>query len=182
MRSLKTLKLVLISMLVMMILAGCSDASKQEWAYIHEPGVTILTLYDNGKAEYKDHRYTYTLENDYLTLTDKEGYEIGMRFVPDGDTMLLYETAVYEYTGEGEPDGIIGFWQEVDGNLSFEFTDKGTFREDYYSPGYYVNDEEQGMIQLIYNDMYPDTFIYYHIDGKILTVEYPWPVVPTEKD
>ncbi len=181
MKSLKTLKLVLISLMGIMLMAGCSKATKQEWAYIHEPGETVLTLSDNGKAEFKGVKYTYTLENDYLTLTDKDGNEIGMRFVPDGDRMFLYEPAVYEYTGEGEPDGIIGFWQEVGGNLSFEFTDKGTFREDYYSPGYYVVDEEQGMIQLIYNDMYPDTFIYYHLDGNILTVEYPWPMVPTEK-
>ena len=153
MKSLKTLKLVLISLLGIMLLAGCGS-SKQEWAYIHEPGVTILTLSDNGKAEFKGEKYTYTLENDYLTLTDKDGNELGMRFVPDGeDRMFLYEPAVYEYTGEGQPNGLIGFWQEVDGNLSFEFTDKGTFREDYYSPGYYVVDEENGVIQLIYNDM-----------------------------
>ena len=105
-----------------------------------------------------------------------------MRFVPDGENQkLLYETFVYEYTGEGEPSGVLGTWQEVNGNLSFEFTDKGTFREDYYSPGYYSVDEENGVIKLVYNDHYADTYIYYKLDGRFLTVDYPWPVVPTQK-
>jgi len=167
---------------VFMMIAGCSKVVTEEWAYIHDPKVTVLSLSDNGKAVFEDNKYSYTLENDILTLTDKDGNVTSMRFIPDGENKkLLYETAVYEYQGEGSPDGLIGLWQEVNGNLSFEFTENGTFREDYYSPGYYFMDEENGMIKLVYNDHYPDTYIYYSIDGNILTVDYPWPVVPTEK-
>ena len=104
-----------------------------------------------------------------------------MRFIPDGDQMLLYETAVYQYQGEGAPDGVIGNWKQVGGNLAFEFTENGTFREDYYSPGRYYVDEENGIIKLVYNDMYEDTYIFYSVDGDILSVDYPWPVVKTEK-
>lgn len=175
-------KLIAICLSLMILcIAGCSKTQTQEWAYIHDKATTILSLSDNGKAVFNGEKYTYTLENNFLTLTDKDGNVTTMRFIPDGDQYLLYETAVYEYKGEGEPDGVIGYWQEIDGYLSFEFTDKGTFREDYYSPGYYTVDEENGIIKLVYNDMYADTYIYYQVDGNILTVDYPWPVVPTEK-
>jgi len=162
-------------------MTGCSDSkvNSEKWAYIHEPSVTILELFENGEAVFEGDKYTYTLENDVLHMTDSDGNESDMRFIPDGEQKLLYERVLYEYTGEGKPDGIIGFWQQIDGNLSFEFTDKGTFREDFYSPGYYSVDEENGIIKLVYNDMYADTYIYYSVDGNVLTVDYPWPVVRT---
>jgi len=181
-RSLNRIIVTCLSVISLTVTAGCSKTNTEEWAYIHDAQTTILSLSDNGKAVFNDIKYTYTLENDILTLTDKDGNVTSMRFIPNGDDQyLLYEKAVYQYQGEGEPDGLIGYWQEVDGYLSFEFTENGTFREDYYSPGYYFVDEEKGIVKLVYNDMYPDTYIYYSIDGDILTVDYPWPVVRTEK-
>ena len=154
-RSLNRIIVTCLSVISLTLAAGCSGTNTEEWAYIHDAQTTILSLSDNGKAVFNDIKYT--------------------------DQYLLYEKAVYQYQGEGEPDGLIGYWQEVDGYLSFEFTENGTFREDYYSPGYYFVDEEKGIVKLVYNDMYPDTYIYYSIDGDILTVDYPWPVVRTEK-
>ena len=180
-RSLNRIIVTCLSVICLIMAAGCSKTSTEEWAYIHDKGTTILSLSDNGKAAFNDGKYSYTLENDVLTLTDKDGNVTSMRFIPDGDQRLLYQTVIYEFKGEGQPDGIVGYWQEVDGNLSFEFTENGTFREDYYSPGYYFTDEENGIIKLVYNDMYPDTYIYYQLDGNTLTVDYPWPVVHTEK-
>ena len=164
--------------------SGNSNVTSEEWAYIHEPGVTVLELKSDGKAVYHNVDYSYTLEDGWLTLKDKAGNEQKLRFTPhDEDGMFIYEPAVYELREDFELNGVIGYWQQIDGNktLSFEFTDKGTFREDYYSPGYYFTDEENGIIKLVYNDMYPDTYIYYQLDGNTLTVDYPWPVVHTEK-
>ncbi|MCR4792134.1 MAG: hypothetical protein K5871_05250 [Lachnospiraceae bacterium] len=176
-------KIIMVCLLAACLMTGCSKKQAEEWAYIHDPQTTILSLSDDGKAVLHDVKYTYTLADNILTLTDKDGNVSNMRFIPDGDDQyLLYETAVYEYKGEGEPDGLIGYWQQVDGFLSFEFTENGTFREDYYSPGHYFNDEENGIVKLVYNDMYPDTYIYYSIEGNILTVDYPWPVVRTVKE
>ena len=180
-RSLTKIIFSCFSIMCLVMMAACSKTETEEWAYIHDRKTTILSLSDNGKAVFEGEKYSYTLENDILTLTDGDGNATSMRFIPDGDQRLLYETVVYEYKGEGQPDGVIGYWQQVDGYLSFEFTENGTFREDYYSPGYYFVDEENGIIKLVYNDMYDDTYIYYSIDGNTLTVDYPWPVVPTEK-
>ena len=173
----------------MMLLSGCTNepaepeetVTSEEWAYIYDAGTTVLELKSNGQAIFEGVDYTYTLSDNILSLTDKAGKVTEMRFIPDGDQMLLYETAVYQYQGEGAPDGVIGNWKQVGGNLAFEFTDKGTFREDYYSPGRYTIDEENGIIKLVYNDMYEDTYIYYSVEGDILSVDYPWPVVKTEK-
>ena len=174
--------IVCLSVMLILLMTGCSkEVTTEEWAYIHDATTTVLALSDNGTAVFNGKNYSYKLEDDILTLTDKDGYVARMRFIPDGDQYLLYQTYRYEYKGEGKPDGIIGYWQEINGNLSFEFTDNGTFREDYYSPGYYSVDEENGIIKLVYNDMYADTYIYYTLDGNILTVDYPWPVVRTEK-
>ena len=181
--SLKKLGILLVLTMFSALLAGCGEKEPtEEWAYIHEPEVPVLSFYEDGKAVLHGKEYKYVLENDVLTLTDSDGNSQDMRFVPDGDKKLLYERAYYEYTGEGDPDGLIGYWQEINGNLSFEFTANGTFREDNISPGYYLVDTENGKIQLIYNDMYEDAFLYYSIDGRVLTVDYPWPVVPAEKE
>ena len=176
------IRLIIFTAIFIMLMSGCAGKTVEEWAYNHDPGTTILKLSSDGKAEFLGVKYSYTLADDVLTLTAADGTVTSMRFIPDGENQkLLYETFVYEYTGEGEPSGVLGTWQEVNGNLSFEFTDKGTFREDYYSPGYYSVDEENGVIKLVYNDHYADTYIYYKVEGRYLTVDYPWTVVPTEK-
>ena len=155
-------------------LAGCGRTER--WAYNHDPDTEILSLSGNGKAVFNGERYSYEKTDEFIILTGN-GDDIRMRYVMDGDEMLLYQKAEYEYAGEGERNGIIGVWKQVDGNWSYEFTEKGTFNEDSYSPGYYDLSEEDGTIRLMYNDHYADTIIYYELDGDRLTVDYPWRLV-----
>jgi hypothetical protein len=57
------------------------------------------------------------------------------------------------------------------------FTDKGTFLEDGYFPGYYTVDEANSTLKLVYNDQFEDTICYFRLEGDKLYIEYPWPMV-----
>ena len=69
-----------------------------------------------------------------------------------------------------------------DEKYSYEFTEKGTFYEDQNFPGHYQVDESDHSIKLMYNDQFEDTYLYYSLDGDVLTIEYPWSMVPTESE
>ncbi len=175
--------MVLAAVVVAAGLTSCAkkeSAVKESWAYIHDKPTEILRLNEDGTARYKDQDYTYEKGEDYLELTAKDGTVSRMRFITERDHMLLYERLVYTYEGEGTPDGLTGFWRM--GNQSFEFTDKGTFKEDEFFPGHYMVDEEEKSIRLAYNDHFVDATLYYQIDGNELIIDYPMPVVPTQEE
>ena len=159
------------------LMTGCGKVV-ESWAYIHDPQTEILALYDNGRAVYKGSDYKYTKDDRYIVLTDKAGTETKLRYVPDGDKMLLYERSVYTYGGEGTPDSVVGAWGQ-DNGWSYEFTDKGTFSEESIFFGHYTVDENEHTIKLMYDDPIEDAILYYSLDGNELTVDYPWPMVPT---
>lgn len=162
-----------------------TNVAAESFAYIHEPEKEILRLAEDGTAIFNGEAYTYVREGDWLTLKDSKGQETKMRFTKpreDKEKWMLYERTEYHFAGEGEPDGVIGFWQGgPEDRLAYEFTTKGTYLEDGTFPGYYEVDEENKMIKLMYNDHFEDTYIYYELDGNKLYIDYPWPVVRTEE-
>ncbi len=169
--------ILLASALIM--LAGCGSV-KESWAYSHDPATEIISLSDNGKAVYNGVRYSYTQDDEFITLKDKKGTELKLRYIPDNEGMILYEKSVYEYQGEGEPDGIIGLWTQENG-WSFEFTEDGKFGEESIFFGHYSIDESNSSIKLMYDDPIQDAILYYSLDGNKLTIDYPWPMVRTDK-
>lgn len=181
MRKIKLIGLGCILLCLLFAVSGCAkEVNAESWAYIHEPEVEILRLGDDGKASFKGKAYEYSKDEQFLTLTDDNNQVLKMRCVMKNEKMLLYETTTYRYAGEGEPDGIMGFWSSEENSWAYEFTEKGTFLEDGVFPGHYLVDEEEGTIKLMYNDHFEDTYVYYLIDGDQLIIEYPWPMVKTE--
>ncbi len=171
--------LIILSALMITVLAGCGKVT-ESWAYSHEPETEIISLWDNGKAVYNGDKYSYTKDDEYITLKDKSGTEQKLKYVPDGEGILLYEKSTYEYQGEGAPDGIIGLWTQ-DNGWSFEFTEDGKFGEESIFFGHYSVDESNSSIKLMYDDPIPDAILYYSVDGDKLTIDYPWPMVKTDK-
>ncbi len=170
-------------LMAMSLLAGCADSKLNtaadkivgEWGYIHAPEQTVLSLEKDGGAAYQDKVYTYTYDDTFISLTGEEN--LRLRYKAEKDYLDVYVTTVYTYVGDGEPDGIAGTWRCEEKNFQFDFTADGTFREDTYFPGYYTIDKEQGTIKLVYNDQFEDTLVYYQVDGKTLTLEYPWRMI-----
>ena len=184
MRNLKKAVCSLALVAAMLTASGCGNKINGpfigNWAYVHDTAATILSLEKDGDAKYQGNEYTYTADDEYFYLkSDKE--EIKLRYKMNGDKLYIYQTTQYEYSGEGSPDGIIGYWVCGPKKWSFEFTDQGTFKEDSYFPGYYTIDENEKTVKLVYNDHFEDTVFYYSIDGNTLTIEYPWETVPTQK-
>lgn len=174
MKRIKQIAFIYILLCAIVALTGCGKAEK--WAYIHDAETEILSFGSDGKAEFKGEEYSFTKDDQYIELTDRDGESLRMRYVMDGEQMLLYEKSIYTFSGSGQGDGLIGLWVQENG-WSFEFTDKGTFCEDTYFTGYYAVDEENATIKLMYNDRFVDTYIYYSIVGDELCIEYPWPMV-----
>lgn len=178
----KYLVSVFVLIMCLSTLTGCmtyndNGALTGQWAYNHDPKTAIIQLADGGKAVYNNKNYTYTMDDTFITLTDKSGSTIRMRYVITSDGFDLYQTTTYRYTSEGTPDGILGSWFCDETNESFEFTVNGTFNEDGYFPGYYSVDEEASSIYLVYNDHFLDTILYYHLNGDEMVIDYPWPMV-----
>ena len=159
----------------MVICTGCG-AVTEKWAYSHEPDKEIIALSDNGKAEYKGEKYTYTRDDNYISLKDGSGNEEKLRYVLDGDQMTLYEKSMYHFNGEKDTEGIVGNWIQ-DNGWSYEFTGDGKFSEENIFFGRYTVDEENSCIRLMYDDPIEDAYLYYSLDGDLLTIDYPWPMV-----
>lgn len=160
---------------------GCTEKEQDtgfldgSWAYNHEPEETAFKV--NGDSAVLDGvKYSCSYDDSYVTLTDKKGNTEKHRYIVDGEEILLYKTAVYVYSGDSVPDGFYGYWKN-DANWSWEFTAAGEFCEDGYFYGYYSVDEATNAIKLMYTDHYYDTYIYYTVDGNVLTIEYPWRMV-----
>ena len=162
------------------LFTGCGSET-QRWAYNHEPEKEIISLSDNGKAVYKGNSYTYSQDDSFINLKAKDGTQLSLRYVMEGDSMILYEKSVYQFQGDGEPDGIVGLWTQDNGWL-YQFTEDGKFSEENIFYGYYSVDEENHSIKLMYEDPIPDAILYYSLDGRELTVDYPWPMVPVTKE
>ena len=173
---------VLASLVLSALLLSACDNGKVSWAYIHDPETEILSLSENGKAEYKGSNYTYTKDDSFISLKSNDGTEMKMRYVPDAKNegaMTLYETKPYFCKGEGGHSGIVGLWYDENGRSSYEFTDKGTFKEDNIFFGHYSEDEAEGTIKLMYDEPMEDTLLYYSLEGDSLIIDYPWPMVKT---
>lgn len=173
---------ILIAALV--LLAGCGAGSVSEqakaitgkWAYIHDEETTILSLKSDGTASFHDKDYTYDCDEQFIKLSS-DNDTLDLRYKVDGDNLYIFEQTVYKFTGEGSPDGLVGKWTCAEKKWEFEFTDKGTFMEDGYFPGYYTVDEAAGTFKLVYNDQFEDTVCYYKLTGDELMLEYPWCMV-----
>jgi len=171
--------LALVLMMVMCIcMIGCGEKDEftGKWAYNHDTATVIMDFKAGGKVNYKGTDYKYVENNGVLELTSKDE-TLNLKYQFDKDTLYIYEPMTYHYQGEGDADGLIGYWLADNGRSNYEFTTEGTFREDSYIPGYYTVNEENHTIKCVYNDQYIDTTIYYTLDGNTLTVEYPWPMV-----
>ena len=158
----------------------------KSWAAVYEKNKEVLSFNADGSVTYKDVRYdSYAIDDTYLTLKGDE--ELKMRYVMKHKKMLLYDKKDYKrQVIEGKytdvPAGSIeGVWA-FDEKYSYEFTEKGTFYEDQNFPGHYQVDESDHSIKLMYNDQFEDTYLYYSLDGDVLTIEYPWSMVPTESE
>ena len=173
------IKLIATILLVSVLLCGCGASANVksiagEWGYIHEPEKAALIIKDNGKTILDDVAYTADADDTYITLKASDGTEEKLRYVLDKDGMLLYKNTVYQFDGDN-PSSLVGTWKHD--KWSFEFTEDGTFYEDGYFPGYYVVDESNNTIKLVYNDHFEDAVIYYEIEGNELRLEYPWRMV-----
>lgn len=181
MKSMKSVLLLAVLSVMLCMIAGCGgskDPLKGSWAYNHEPEKEILKI-KGSHAEYKGEKYEYSSDDTFIYLK-KDGNEQKLRYVITEDGVNLYEPAVYEYQGEGTPNGIIGDWKC--GLWEYIFSEDGRFQEDYFT-GMYKSDENT--ITLVYDrvygqeDSFDDTLIYYILDNNKLYVEYPWPLVKT---
>jgi hypothetical protein len=80
-------------------------------------------------------------------------------------------------------NGIAGVWTDVNNSDYFyEFTEDGAFNEDGYFAGKYTVNEAEGTIRFVYDGDFPEALLYYTMEGDSLFVEYPWPMVTTEKE
>ena len=180
----KYLRLALTALIitVSLMMGGCgAKVTTEKWAYDHEPDKEILSLSSNGKAVYKETGYTYTKDDSYIDLKDNSGNTTDLRYLIDGEKMIVYETSTYYRDGGETKDGIYGVWKQDNGWL-FRFTKDGQFsEEDFFSGSYRINKDEQS-IKLMYSDPIPDAILYYSLDGDSLTIEYPWPMVPLQTE
>ncbi len=170
--------LVLAILLMLVGCAGSKSPLEGDWAYNHDPETVILSV-KGDKAVFKGADYSALCSDDRLTLTAADGETLALRYEKNKEGILLYEPTDYVFEGESEPDGLVGLWTDAADKWSFEFTANGTFKEDGYFPGLY-SIQEDGTVKLVYNDMFPDTTLYYTIDGDTLHVEYPWQMVSAE--
>lgn len=171
---------------------GCGK-KVESWAYNHEPDKEILALYDNGNAVFKDEKYKYSKDNEFITLTGKDGNELKMHYDTNEDGIVLYEIEKYTACEGTDPNGnkidfspedkqgIVGYWLHENGMSSFVFSNDGRFKEDNSFGGQYTIDEATGQIRLMYDSefRFEDAFLYYTLNEDNLTIEYPWPMVHT---
>ncbi|MCQ2494456.1 MAG: hypothetical protein MJ104_07625 [Lachnospiraceae bacterium] len=178
MKSIRRYIALALMMVMCFCMIGCGekDAFYGKWAYSHDTEKMIAQFKTGGKVTYKGTEYSYVENNGVLEMTSANE-TLNYKYMWDGDVLYIYEPMTYYYQGEGEADGLVGYWLAENGRSNYEFTAQGTFREDSYIPGYYSVNEENHSIKCVYNDQYFDTVIYYTLDGNTLVVEYPWPMV-----
>lgn len=180
MKKVKRIIALALMMSLCFCLIGCTEKETDEfygkWTYNYDEDTVIMQFKSDGTVNYKGTKYSYVENNGFLELTsDKK--QLSIRYFFDEDMLYIYESMTYHYQGEGDANGLIGYWLADNGRSNYEFTEEGTFREDSYIPGHYVVNEEDHSILCMYNDQYYDTTIYYTLDGNTLTVDYPWAMI-----
>ncbi|MBR4343764.1 MAG: hypothetical protein IKP88_13895 [Lachnospiraceae bacterium] len=196
MKKIKRIVLTLLLITVFTLLYGCSkDIEGESWAYNFEKTKEILRLnsdgtasyvikvYENGEQVKKTKEYkSYKKDDSYITLTDKNGSELRLRYFKDDSGITVYETTEYEPILRKDENGIAGVWADKNNHDYFyDFTVDGSFYEDGYFTGKYTVDAEKGTINFVYDGDSSKAVLYYKLEGDSLTIEYPWPMVPTEK-
>ena len=179
------------------LLCSCSKTTTVEsWAYnfdktkeilrLNSDGTAsyVLKVYENGKQVKKTQEYkSYNKDDSFITLKDKDGGELKLRYIKTDAGINLYEKTEYEQILKKDGNAVAGVW--VDKNNSdyfYEFTEDGAFNEDGYFTGKYTVDEKECRIDFTYEGDSSKSVLYYTISGDSLIVEYPWPMVSTEKE
>lgn len=147
------------------------------WAYKHDKKTAIAVFRKDGTAQYEGKDYSFECGSQFIKLKDKDGKSIQLRYALHDKGMYLYSNNIYTFSGEGEPDGLVGEWSCAEKNWSYSFTKEGTFKEDGYFPGDYTVDDKNSTFKLVYTDKFEDTVCYFHLEKNKLHVEYPWPMV-----
>ncbi|MDF2485613.1 MAG: hypothetical protein K0S61_4554 [Anaerocolumna sp.] len=147
------------------------------WAYIHDKETAIAVFRDDGNAQYEGKDYSFDCDSQFIKLKDTDGETIQLRYALDDEGMYLYSNNTYTFSGEGEPDGLVGEWSCAEKYWSYSFTEAGTFMEDGYFPGYYTVEDENSTFKLVYNDHFEDTVCYFRIEENKLHIDYPWRMV-----
>ncbi len=174
-------------MLLMLSLTACEKSNLPEqaqaicgsWAYIHDQATEMAVFKKDGTAKYEGKDCTFTCDSQFVTLTDTDGATQKLRYTVDDEGIYLYTNTTYTFSGEGEPNGLIGEWICAEKKWSFAFTETNTFMEDGYFTGYYAIDTENSTFKLTYDDQFEDTVCYYQLEGNTLTIDYPWRMVKT---
>jgi len=196
MKMFKKIVLTLLLISLLSLLCSCSKAdSVESWAYNFDKTTEILRLnsdgtasyilkvYEDGKQVKKTQEYkSYNKDDSFITLKDKDDGELKLRYIKTDAGINLYEKTEYEQILKKDGNAVAGVW--VDKNNSdyfFEFAEDGAFNEDGYFTGKYTVDEKECRIDFTYDGDSSKSVLYYTISGDSLIVEYPWPMVPTEK-
>jgi major membrane immunogen (membrane-anchored lipoprotein) len=179
--------LVIVLMLLLMTACGkkendttLSDEALKicgSWAYNHDKETAIAIFNEDGTAQYEGKDYSFDCDSQFIKLRNSDGETTQLRYKLDDAGMYLYSNNTYTFTGEGEPSGLVGEWSCAEKKWSYSFTDKGTFMEDGFFPGYYTVDDENSTFKLVYNDQFEDTVCYFRLEGNNLQIEYPWQMV-----
>ncbi|MCR5101335.1 MAG: hypothetical protein K6B41_08255 [Butyrivibrio sp.] len=161
-------------LLIISTTTGCGKKT-ESWAYSYEPEDEVIAFYDNGMAEYKGEEYSYSKDDQFITLSKNKDEVLKLRYEMEGDTMLLYEASTYKLDDNCVEDGIVGSWKQ-DNGWSYVFDKDGKFSEENIFYGEYTVDEAKNCIRLMYDDPIEDAYLYYTLDGDELTIDYPWPM------
>ena len=184
----KTKVLSTFFVVVLLLLTACSKKEKValseeaakicgSWAYIHDKDTAIAVFRKDGTAQYEGKDYTFDCESMFIKLTNTDGEIIQLRYALDDEGMYLYSNNTYTYSGDGEPNGLVGEWTCAEKNWTYSFTEAGTFIEDGYFPGYYTIDNKNSTFKLVYTDQFEDTVCYFQMEDNKLHIEYPWRMV-----
>jgi hypothetical protein len=174
----------LLVLAIMLLGVGCGKTSVQQnlyekallgdWAYIHDLDTTQASFHEDGTAKFEGQKYTYTCDEEKIHLTDKKDATKDLRYVLNGEQMVVYIPGTYTIQDDSKGEGIVGVWYCEEKKWTYEFTDKGTFMEDGALTGYYMVDEQAGTVKLVYGEALEDTVFYYKLTEDGLFIEYPW--------
>ncbi|MCQ2537233.1 MAG: hypothetical protein MJ124_02415 [Lachnospiraceae bacterium] len=178
-------KVIALMLALLMILAACgsptgkiNDKVVGSWAFNHDDTTEFAEFRDDGTAVYDGKKYTYTTDDTFIILKDKNGSETKLRYEMTQKGMNLCR--IQTYVRMDGSDGIVGYWLDEINSWTFEFTEAGTFREDGAFTGHYATGSN-GELKLMYERSFEDTLCYYTIEGDKIIIEYPWPMVKTAK-
>ena len=177
-------------MLFLLLLAGsvfftaCCGAAEScpllgDWAFNHEPTVSVLTVREDGTAVWNGAAYTWEDDGAFLTLRSGEEEAVTLRYLAEEGRVLLFLPASYTRTAKDRDDEIFGAWiQDGSYGSSFVFEKSMQFMEDGTFVGAFEVDAEAGTFTLRYQPrIFSDTTCYFVQDGDHMTVEYPWTIV-----